>query len=88
MAELMHQGSTVCAKLERRDDISIIDLGEFVTLLGEMSDVIPERFVLLLPTALQIEGIARLHVSALKDAGKDLLEILPTINRVFWQVIE
>jgi hypothetical protein len=41
MAELMHQGSIVCARLERRDHISIVDLGELVALLGETPDVIP-----------------------------------------------
>jgi hypothetical protein len=41
MIELMHQGLVVCARPERRDDIDIVDPGEFVTLLGETSDIIP-----------------------------------------------
>jgi hypothetical protein len=39
--ELLYQGSTVCVGLERRDDIYVVDLGEFVTLLGEALNVIP-----------------------------------------------
>jgi hypothetical protein len=38
--ELVYQGSTVCAEPERRDDIGITDLGEFITLLGEVPNVI------------------------------------------------
>jgi hypothetical protein len=38
--ELVHQGSTVCVRPERRDDVGVIDLGEFVTLLGEARDII------------------------------------------------
>jgi hypothetical protein len=41
-----------------------------------------------LSATLQIRGIAGSHVCALKVAGKDLLEILATIDRVFGQVIE
>jgi hypothetical protein len=39
--ELLYQGSTVRVGLERRDDIYVIDLGEFMTLLGEALNVIP-----------------------------------------------
>jgi hypothetical protein len=41
MAELMHQDSVVCDRLECRDDVGIVDLGELMTLLGETPDVIP-----------------------------------------------
>jgi hypothetical protein len=39
MTELVHQGSAVCARPEHQDDVGVIDLGEFVTLLGEMLDI-------------------------------------------------
>jgi hypothetical protein len=39
-AELLDQGSAVCARLERRDGVSIADLGKFVTLSGETLDVV------------------------------------------------
>jgi hypothetical protein len=88
MVELMHQGSAVHARPEHRDDIGITDFGEFMTLLGEMSDVVPQGFTLLLPAALQIPGVTRPHIRALKVAGEDLLEILQTINQFSGKVIE
>jgi hypothetical protein len=39
--ELVHQGSTVCVRPERRDDIGVTDLGEFMTLLRETLDITP-----------------------------------------------
>jgi hypothetical protein len=45
--ELVHQGLAVCARPERRDDVDVTDLGEFVTLSGETPDVIPQGFPLL-----------------------------------------
>jgi uncharacterized protein (DUF3820 family) len=87
-AELVHQGSTVCVRPERRDDIGVTDLGEFMTLLRETLDITPQGFPLLLPATLQILEIVRLHICALKVAGEELLKIFPTINRVSRQVIE
>jgi hypothetical protein len=87
-AELMHQGSIVSARPEHRNDISVADLGEFVTLSGETRDVVPQGFAMLLSATLQIPRIAEPHVCALKVAGKDILEIFPTINQVSRQVIE
>jgi hypothetical protein len=59
-----------------------------MALLGEPSNVILKGFALLLPATLQIQGVARPHVRALKVIGEDLLEILPAINRVSGQVVE
>jgi hypothetical protein len=59
-----------------------------MALLGETLDVILQGFTLLLLATLQIPGVAGLHVCALKVVGEDLLEILPTIDRVSGQVIE
>jgi hypothetical protein len=39
--KLVYQGLVVCARPEQRDDIDVLDLGEFVTLSGEAPDVIP-----------------------------------------------
>jgi hypothetical protein len=39
--ELLHQGLAVCAGPECRNDVDVTDLGEFVTLSGEMSVVVP-----------------------------------------------
>jgi hypothetical protein len=56
-------------------------------LLGESSNVIPERFVQLLSATLQIPRFAWPHVCALEVDGEDVLEILPTINHVSRQVV-
>jgi hypothetical protein len=37
---------------------------------------------------LQIPGVVEPHICAMKVASEDLLEILPTIDRVSGQVIE
>jgi hypothetical protein len=87
-AELVYQGWVVCARPECQDDINAANLGELVTLSGEVPDVIPQGFPLLLPATLQILGIVEPHACALKVAGDDLLEILPIIDWVFGQVIE
>jgi hypothetical protein len=58
-----------------------------MTLLGEALDAILQGFPLHLSATVQIPRIARPHVCALKVAGEDLLEILPTIDRVSRQVI-
>jgi hypothetical protein len=87
-AKLLDQGSVVCAGPERQDDVSVTELGEFVTLLGETPDVLLQGFPWLLLTTLQISVIAGPHVCALEVAGENLLEILPTIDRVSGQVID
>jgi hypothetical protein len=56
--------------------VGVAELGVFITLLGETPDVILQGFPLLLPTTLQMPGIAGPHVRALEVADKDLLELL------------
>jgi hypothetical protein len=53
-----------------------------------MLDVIPRGPNQLLLIDLQILGVAGPHICTLEIAGKDLLEILLAIDRVFGQVIE
>jgi hypothetical protein len=55
--------------------------------LGESSDVILEGFTHLLPTTLQVPRVVGSHMRALEIASEDLLEVLPTIDRVPQQVI-
>jgi hypothetical protein len=59
-----------------------------MTLLGEASGVIPQGFPLLLSATPQIPRNVGSHVRSMKVTGEDLLEILPTIDRVYGQVIE
>jgi hypothetical protein len=37
-----------------------------------------------LPANLQILGVARPHIRALKVAGEDLLQVLPAVDDVPW----
>jgi hypothetical protein len=53
-----------------------------MALPGEVSNVILEGLVRLLPVILQVLGVARPHVHALELAGEDLLEIFQAINDV------
>jgi hypothetical protein len=62
----------------------VVDLWELMALPGEVSDVIPEGFTWLLIVTLQVLGIAGLHIRALYVTCEDALEILPTIDHVFW----
>jgi hypothetical protein len=88
VTELVHLGSTIHAKPECRDYIGVADHRELVALLGETSILVPQGFALHLPATLYIPGVTRPHIRALKVAGKDLLEIFPTIDRVSGQMVE
>jgi hypothetical protein len=48
----------------------------------EPPDLILEGFARLLPTTLQVPGVAGSHIRALEVASEDLLDILPTIDHV------
>jgi hypothetical protein len=58
---------------ERADDIDISDIGQLIALFGEMSDVVMEGLVWLLPTVLEVPGVPRTCVGALKVLHEDLL---------------
>jgi hypothetical protein len=77
-AELVHQGSAVCARPECRNDFCVTDLGVFVTLSRETLDVDLQGFTLHLSATLQTLRIVGPYVCALKVASKDILEIFST----------
>jgi hypothetical protein len=56
-AKLMHQGSTVRARPERRHDVGIADLGELMALLGEALDVVPQGLSMLLPQSFRSQWL-------------------------------
>jgi hypothetical protein len=86
--KFMHKGLTISARPKCRDDVDVADLGEFVTLLGKLSDVMPEGLAQLLPATLQVLGVAQPHVCALEVVSEDLLEIVPGVNRVSEPVVK
>jgi hypothetical protein len=52
MAEFVYYGSTASTGSESRDGIDVTDLWEFVALLGEPLNVVPEGLAWLLSTTL------------------------------------
>jgi hypothetical protein len=59
-----------------------------MTLLGESPDVTLEVFTRLLLATLQVLGVPGTHIHALEILCEDLLEVLPTIDRVSQQVVQ
>jgi hypothetical protein len=53
-----------------------------MALLGASPDVIPEGFTRLLPATLQVLGVVESHIHTLEISREDLLEVLPTMDRV------
>jgi hypothetical protein len=86
--ELMHHGSTVRVRPEHRDDVDVIYFGELVTLSETNNRCSLSNIHPISVATLQMSGVTRSHICALKVAGEDLFEILLTIDRVFGQVIE
>jgi hypothetical protein len=84
----MYQGSVASTGPERRDDVSVVDLWEFMALLGEPSNVVLKGFTQLLPTTLQIPRVAWLHVHTLEVASEDLLQIFLAIDCLSRQVVK
>jgi hypothetical protein len=59
-----------------------------MALLGQSPDIIPEGFTQLLLATLQCPGVVESHIRALEVTSQDLLEALPTIDRVPRQVVQ
>jgi hypothetical protein len=83
----VYHGVARRARPECRDDIGVGHPWELMALPGEAPNVISEGFNRLLPTTLQVPGVARPHIRALEVASRGLLEILPAIDHVSWQMI-
>jgi hypothetical protein len=78
----MHQGMTHHVRPKCQNDIGVGHPQELMTLLGEMSYVISEKFTRLLPATLDVLGIARSHIRAPKVGGENLPKILPAVDDV------
>jgi hypothetical protein len=59
-----------------------------VVLLGKTPDIVSQGLSLFVPIALQIPGVAGLHVHTLEITNKYLLQVFPTVDRVSGKVIE
>jgi hypothetical protein len=58
--ELVHQGSACCAGPECRGDVDVANLREFMTLLGETPDVIPQGFPVT-PQNSKLWNVTKIH---------------------------
>jgi hypothetical protein len=58
---------------ERADEVGISDIGQLIALFGETSDVVMEELTWLLPIVLEVLGVPRVCVGALKVSHEDLL---------------
>jgi hypothetical protein len=71
--QLVDQRLTGGPRQEGPDHISVDDVGQLIAPPGEAIDVLMESFTWLLPTVLEVPGVSRAHVGALKVTHKDLL---------------
>ena len=85
---LVDQCFAACAGEESIDHVSVDDVRERVSLLGETTDVIPEGLAALLLAALKVPGIAWADVHALEVSNKHLPQVRPAADRIGRQELE
>jgi hypothetical protein len=83
----VNQGLIGSPRQERTDDVSISDIGQLIALFGETSNVVMEGLVWLLPIVLEVPGVPRVRVGALKVPHKDLLQVRPILDGVGQEVL-
>ena len=71
-SQLTHEVPARCAQVKGTDDFGVLDAGELGALLGEATDVIPQRLVGLLSAPSEFSGVPRAHVRALEVSHKNL----------------
>ena len=64
------------------NDFGVLDAGELSALLGEASDVIPQRLVGLLTAPSEIPRVPRMHVRALEVAHEGPDQVRPVVDLV------
>lgn len=66
----------------------VCDVKEFVYLLGEAPNVIPETLPTLLGTPLEVSGAPRFLVSVMEVSDNGLPEVDPIMDGLAWQVLK
>jgi hypothetical protein len=84
----VNQGLIGSPRQECADDIGIGNVGQVIALPGEMSDVVTEGLMWLLPVVLEVPGVLRACVGALKVPHEDLLQVCPILDGVGWEVVQ
>jgi hypothetical protein len=69
----MNQGLVGSPEKECADDIDISDVGQLIALLEETLDVVMEGLIWLRPIVLEVLGVPRARVGALKISHEVLL---------------
>jgi len=70
------------------DDFEVLHAGELSALLGETSDVVPQRLVRSLTTPSEIPGVFGAHVRALEVTHEGPDQVGPVVDLVGWKVFE
>jgi hypothetical protein len=78
----VNQGLVGSPGQERIDDVGISDVGQLIALVGETLDGVMEGLVRFLPIVLEILGVPRARVGALKVPHKDLIQVRSILNGV------
>ena len=74
-SQLAHEIPARGAQMKGTSDFGVLDAGELGALLGEATDVIPQRLIGLLSAPLKIPRVPRAHVHALKVSHENLDQI-------------
>ena len=71
-----------------RDDVSIVNIGEFVALAGEMLDVLSERLIALLLAVVKIPRVFRMGECTLEVSHEDRAEVSPVADVAGIELLE
>lgn len=88
MAKLMNQCLVGGVIGEGTDHVSVGDIGEFVSLLGEPPDVILKAFSTLLNASLEVLRAPEAFISALEISHESVNEVGPLVEDSARQVLE
>jgi hypothetical protein len=78
----VNQGLVGSPEQEHIDDVGISDVGQLIALVGETLDVVMEGLVQFVPIVLEVLGVPRTRVGALKVLHKDLFQVRSILNGV------
>ena len=76
------------ARDEHPDHIRVHDIKKLIALLGKAVNVLTQSLSCFLLVGLEILGISRAHVCALKIPYEDALEVCPRVDAVHGEMLE
>jgi len=87
-AKLVDQRFAGDPEQERSEDVGFRDVRNDIELLGEAPDVLAEGLSRLLPALLEVVGVPRAFIRALKVPHEDLPQIRPIVDPVWREVFK